>query len=89
MTPAGNKAPDERMNYRAGAQEAWGTGGQGEETAAYKMPTATGSWSWPQGAEVPEILNIISLLAVGHSVGPAVVYVSLTVPGLKRKEGLS
>lgn len=89
MTMAENKAQDERMSYRAGAQEAWGTGGQGEETAAYKTPTATGSWSWPQGVEVPEIPNIISLLAVGHSIGPAVVYVSLTGSGLKWKEGLS
>lgn len=33
-----------------------------EETAAYRTPEAALSWSWPQGPEAPEILNLLSMV---------------------------
>lgn len=46
----------------AGGSAGGGPGGGGEETAAYRTPEAALSWSWPQGPEAPEILNLLSMV---------------------------
>lgn len=68
---------DEAMN--AGGNAGGGPGGGEKEPAACKTPEAALSWSWPQGPETPEILNLLSMVTqLGQRW-----CIPFSVPGLK------